>query len=76
MIRKDAIIASFKKLKGLKKKIKNLKDEGIYKYFIAGGDPGVSFESTIYPNKKIEVTILGNRKFNIYELLMEIEKRN
>ncbi|MGL5415540.1 MAG: serine hydrolase domain-containing protein [Clostridium sp.] len=52
------------------------KDEKIYKYFIAGGDPGVSFESTVYPNKDIEVTILGNRKFNIYELLKEIETIN
>ncbi|MBO3443706.1 serine hydrolase domain-containing protein [Clostridium sp. CCUG 7971] len=52
------------------------RDDGIYKYFIAGGDPGVSFESTVYPNKEIEVTILGNRKFNIYELLMEIESIN
>lgn len=49
------------------------RDSGIYKYFIAGGDPGVSFESTIYPNKDIEITILGNRKFSTYELLMEVE---
>jgi CubicO group peptidase (beta-lactamase class C family) len=52
------------------------RDEGIYKYFITGGDPGVSFESTVYPNKEIEVTILGNRKFSTYELLMEIENIN
>lgn len=52
------------------------RDDGIYKYFIAGGDPGVSFESTVYPNKEIEVTILGNRKFSTYELLMEIENIN
>ncbi|WP_411167804.1 serine hydrolase domain-containing protein [Clostridium sp. MB05] len=52
------------------------RDDGIYKYFITGGDPGVSFESTVYPNKEIEVTILGNRKFSTYELLMEIENIN
>ena len=42
-----------------------MKDKEIYKYFITGGDPGVSFESTIYPNEEIEMTILGNRNFNI-----------
>lgn len=52
------------------------KDDGIYKYFIAGGDPGISFESTIYPSKEIEVTILGNKKFSTYEILMEIENIN
>ncbi|GAA0084893.1 serine hydrolase [Clostridium sp. CTA-7] len=52
------------------------RDDGIYKYFITGGDPGVSFESTVYPNEEIEVTILGNRKFSTYELLMEIENIN
>ncbi|GAA0071059.1 serine hydrolase [Clostridium sardiniense] len=52
------------------------RDDGIYKYSIIGGDPGVSFESTVYPNKEIEITILGNRKFSTYELLMEIENIN
>ncbi|MBY0754097.1 hypothetical protein K5V21_01380 [Clostridium sardiniense] len=52
------------------------RDDSIYKYSIIGGDPGVSFESTVYPNKEIEVTILGNRKFSTYELLMEIENIN
>ncbi|MBM7833255.1 serine hydrolase domain-containing protein [Clostridium sardiniense] len=52
------------------------RDDGIYKYSIIGGDPGVSFESIVYPNKEIEVTILGNRKFSTYELLMEIENIN
>ncbi|MGL4453685.1 MAG: serine hydrolase domain-containing protein [Sarcina sp.] len=50
-----------------------MKDGKIYKYFIAGGDPGVSFESTIYPDEEIEITVLGNRKFNIYELLAVVE---
>lgn len=52
------------------------KGKSIYKYFITGGDPGVSFESTIYPNEELEVTILGNRKFNISELLSIIESIN
>lgn len=50
-----------------------MKDEKVYKYFTSGGDPGVSFESTVYTNKEIEITILGNRKFNIYELLSVLE---
>lgn len=52
------------------------RDDGVYKYYMTGGDPGVSFESTIYPHEEIEITILGNRKFNIYELLMLIENIN
>lgn len=50
-----------------------MRDKEVYKYFISGGDPGVSFESTIYPKDDIEMTILGNRKFNISELLSIIE---
>lgn len=50
-----------------------IKDKEVYKYFISGGDPGVSFESTIYPKDDMEMTILGNKKFNIYELLSIIE---
>ena len=49
------------------------RDKEVYKYFISGGDPGVSFESTIYLKDDIEITILGNRKFNISELLSIIE---
>jgi hypothetical protein len=52
------------------------KGKSIYKYFITGGDPGVSFESTVYPNEELEVTILGNRTFNISELLSIIESTN
>lgn len=48
-------------------------NEGIYKYFISGGDPGVRFESTIYPDANIELTILGNRNFNLSEILEVIE---
>lgn len=52
------------------------RDDGVYKYYITGGDPGVSFESTVYSDEEIEITILGNRKFNIYELLRVIENIN
>ncbi|WP_160686921.1 serine hydrolase [Clostridium sp. C2-6-12] len=46
----------------------------IYKYYITGSDPGVSFKSAVYPNEEIEVTILGNQEFSTYEIIKEIEK--
>ncbi|SHJ23052.1 CubicO group peptidase, beta-lactamase class C family [Clostridium cavendishii DSM 21758] len=48
-------------------------DDGVYKYYITGSDPGVSFESAVYPKKGIEVTILGNREFSTYEIIKELE---
>jgi CubicO group peptidase (beta-lactamase class C family) len=52
------------------------RNDNIYKYYITGSDPGVSFQSAVYPNEEIEVTILGNREFNTFELIKEIEKIN
>lgn len=49
------------------------RDDGIYKYYITGSDPGVTFESAIYPKEEVEITILGNTEFNSYELIREIE---
>lgn len=50
------------------------RNDNIYKYYITGSDPGVSFQSAVYPNEKIEVIILGNREFSTYEIIKEIEK--
>lgn len=50
------------------------RNDEIYKYYITGSDPGVSFVSSVYPNEEIEVTILGNREFSTYELIKELEK--
>lgn len=52
------------------------RNDNIYKYYITGSHPGVSFESAVYPNEEIEVTILGNREFRTFELIKEIEKVN
>lgn len=52
------------------------RNDTIYKYYITGSDPGVSFVSAVYPNEQIEVTILGNREFNTFEIIKEIEKVN
>lgn len=50
------------------------RNDNIYKYYITGSDPGVTFQSAVYPNEEIQVTILGNREFNTYEIIKEIEK--
>lgn len=51
-------------------------NDTICKYYITGSDPGVSFMSAVYPKEQIEVIILGNREFNTYEIIQEIEKVN
>ena len=50
------------------------RNNNIYKYFITGSDPGVSFESSVYPSDEIELTILCNRELDIDDLIEEIEK--
>lgn len=50
------------------------RNDNIYKYYITGSDPEVSFESEVYPNEEVEVTILGNREFSTFEIIKEIEK--
>lgn len=47
--------------------------DNIYKYYITGSDPGVSFESAFYPETELEVSILGNREFSTYKIIKEIE---
>ena len=50
------------------------REEGIYKYYLTGSDPGVTFMSAIYPEKDIVVNILGNREFSSFELSKKIEE--
>lgn len=50
------------------------RDDNVYKYYITGSDPGVTFQSAVYPNKEIQISILGNREFSTYEIIKEIEK--
>lgn len=47
--------------------------DNIYKYYITGSDPGVTFQSAVYPNEEIQISILGNREFSTYEIIKEIE---
>jgi CubicO group peptidase (beta-lactamase class C family) len=50
------------------------RNDNIYKYYITGSDPGVTFQSAVYPNEEIQISILGNREFGTYEIIKEIEK--
>lgn len=50
------------------------RNDNVYKYYITGSDPGVTFQSAIYPNEDIQISILGNREFSTYEIIKEIEK--
>lgn len=49
------------------------RNNSIYKYYITGSDPGVSFESARYPNTQTQITILGNREFSTYEIIKTVE---
>lgn len=49
------------------------KDDGILKYYITGGDPGVRFMSSFYPSLEIEVTAIANREFGPYDISMFVE---
>lgn len=49
------------------------RNDNIYKYYITGSDPGVSFQSAVYPNEEIEITVLGNKEFSTYEIIKEVE---
>lgn len=49
------------------------RNDNIYKYYITGSDPGVSFQSAVYPNEEIEITILGNKEFSTYEIVKSVE---
>lgn len=50
------------------------REEGIYKYYLTGSDPGVTFMSAIYPEKDTVVNILGNKEFSNFELSKKIEE--
>lgn len=49
------------------------RNDNIYKYYITGSDPGVSFESVVYSNEEVKITILGNKEFSTYEIIKQLE---
>ena len=50
------------------------KEDGIYKYYLTGSDPGVNFMSSVYPKEEIEITVLGNKEFGAYGISMSVEE--
>jgi CubicO group peptidase (beta-lactamase class C family) len=50
------------------------KKNGIYKYFLMGGDPGAEFMSSVYPNTGIEVVVICNRDSGASDAAIAIEK--
>jgi CubicO group peptidase (beta-lactamase class C family) len=53
--------------------INKRKDE-IFKYHLMGNDPGVCFRSSVYPQKDLQVVVMGNTGWGAYALTKEIEK--
>lgn len=50
------------------------KEEKIHKYCIMGSDPGVSFRSSVYKNRNIQINILGNTDWGGYDITKRIEE--
>jgi hypothetical protein len=46
---------------------------GIRKCFVEGSDPGVAFRSSIYPEQKITLSLLGNTGRALWPLYTELE---
>ena len=51
----------------------NKRDNKIFKYHLMGGDPGVSFRSSAYPQKDIQIVVIGNKEYGAYAITKEIE---
>lgn len=49
------------------------KEDKIYKYCIMGSDPGVSFRSSVYKDKNIQINVLGNTDWGGYDITKRIE---
>lgn len=49
------------------------REDGILKYYVTGGDPGVRFMSSCYPTSQVEVTVTANREFGPYDISMFVE---
>lgn len=47
--------------------------DSIYEYYITGSDPGVTFDSSVFVKEKLEVTVLGNKAFDISDIIKEVQ---
>lgn len=52
----------------------NKRDNAIFKYSVMGGDPGVSFRSSVYPQHNITLTVIGNKEYGGYVVTKAFEE--
>lgn len=52
----------------------NKKDNDVFKYSVMGGDPGVSFRSSVYPKQDTVLTVFGNKEFGGYAITKAFEE--
>ncbi|WP_440971053.1 hypothetical protein ACSS6N_11805 [Peribacillus frigoritolerans] len=50
------------------------KNDAIFKYHLMGHDPGVSFNSAVYPAKRLRTVITSNKCMGPYHITRAIEK--
>ncbi|WP_202081192.1 serine hydrolase [Caldalkalibacillus salinus] len=49
-------------------------EDEIFKYYIMGYDPGVSFHSAFYPKTSIKTVICSNKSKGVHQIMKEIEE--
>lgn len=52
----------------------SIKNDAIFKYHLKGYDPGVSFNSAVYPAKRLRTVITSNTGMGPYHITRAIEK--
>lgn len=52
----------------------NKKDNAVFKYSVMGGDPGISFRSSVYPTQNMILTVFGNKGFGGYAITKAFEE--
>lgn len=50
------------------------REDKIYKYYLQGEDPGVTFISSIYPSEKMVFSLLGNKEFGSFGISKVFEE--
>ncbi|MNP70517.1 hypothetical protein D3C76_1667620 [compost metagenome] len=50
------------------------KGEDIFKFHVMGFDPGVSFMSSVYPDRDLRLVVLSNQESGPYPITMAIEE--
>jgi hypothetical protein len=51
----------------------NKRNDNVFKYHLMGGDPGVSFRSSVYPRQDTMIVVISNKEHGCYAITKELE---